>query len=118
MTAAKLRSGMHCTDSGHSERPDCRDFNGDAFGTVPVANLRGPQAWRVSLSRNQRGGGDAREARMVDLIYLDSPFNSNASYDVLFKTASGEQLQAQIEAFENTGIDKTLVEVIVLDGLK
>jgi site-specific DNA-methyltransferase (adenine-specific) len=38
----------------------------------------------------------------VDLIYLDPPFNSNASYNVLFKSPSGEQSQAQIEAFEDT----------------
>ena len=36
----------------------------------------------------------------VDLVYLDPPFNSNASYNVLFKAPSGEQSQAQIEAFE------------------
>lgn len=38
----------------------------------------------------------------VDLIYLDPPFNSNASYNVLFKAPSGQQSQAQIEAFEDT----------------
>jgi site-specific DNA-methyltransferase (adenine-specific) len=38
----------------------------------------------------------------VDLIYLDRPFNSNASYNVLFKSPSGKQSQAQIEAFEDT----------------
>jgi len=38
----------------------------------------------------------------IDLIYLDPPFNSNASYNVLFKAPSGEQSQAQIEAFEDT----------------
>ena len=32
----------------------------------------------------------------VDLIYLDPPFNSNASYNVLFKAPSGEQSRAQI----------------------
>jgi len=37
----------------------------------------------------------------VDLIYLDLPFNSNASYNILFKAPSGEQSQAQIEAFED-----------------
>ena len=36
----------------------------------------------------------------VDLIYLDPPFNSNASYNVLFKAPSGEGSQAQIEALE------------------
>lgn len=38
----------------------------------------------------------------VDLVYLDPPFNSNANYNVLFKTASGGGSQAQIEAFEDT----------------
>jgi len=38
----------------------------------------------------------------VDLVYLDPPFNSNASYNVLFKTSSGEQSPAQIEAFDDT----------------
>ena len=38
----------------------------------------------------------------VDLIYLDPPFNSNASYNVLFRSPAGEQSQAQIEAFEDT----------------
>src|ERR1700738_2877789 len=38
----------------------------------------------------------------VDLIYLDPPFNSNASYNVLFKALSGKGSQAQIEAFEDT----------------
>jgi len=38
----------------------------------------------------------------VDLIYLDPPFNSQATYNVLFKAPSGEQSHAQIEAFEDT----------------
>jgi site-specific DNA-methyltransferase (adenine-specific) len=38
----------------------------------------------------------------VDLVYLDPPFNSNATYNVLFKAPSGERSQAQIEAFEDT----------------
>ena len=38
----------------------------------------------------------------VDLIYLDPPFNSNASYNVLFQEKSGEQSAAQIPAFEDT----------------
>jgi site-specific DNA-methyltransferase (adenine-specific) len=38
----------------------------------------------------------------VDLIYLDPPFNSQASYNVLFKSPSGEGSEAQIEAFEDT----------------
>ncbi len=38
----------------------------------------------------------------VDLIYLDPPFNSNASYNMLFKEPSGEQSAAQIAAFDDT----------------
>jgi len=38
----------------------------------------------------------------VDLIYLDRPFNSRATYSVLFRAPTGEQSQAQIEAFEDT----------------
>lgn len=38
----------------------------------------------------------------VDLIYLDPPFNSQATYNVLFRSPKGEQSQAQIEAFEDT----------------
>ena len=32
----------------------------------------------------------------VDLIYLDPPFNSNRNYNVLFKSESGADSQAQI----------------------
>jgi site-specific DNA-methyltransferase (adenine-specific) len=38
----------------------------------------------------------------VDLIYLDPPFNSNANYNVLFKSPDGVDSQSQIEAFEDT----------------
>jgi len=38
----------------------------------------------------------------VDLIYLDPPFNSNRSYNVLFKHKTGREAQAQIEAFDDT----------------
>jgi site-specific DNA-methyltransferase (adenine-specific) len=42
-------------------------------------------------------------AGSVDLIYLDPPFNSNASYNVLFKEKkTGKQSAAQITAFEDT----------------
>ena len=38
----------------------------------------------------------------VDLIYLDPPFNSNATYNVLFRERSGDESAAQITAFEDT----------------
>src|SRR2546430_16670794 len=38
----------------------------------------------------------------VDLISLDPPFNSQATYNVLFAEQSGERSEAQITAFEDT----------------
>ena len=36
---------------------------------------------------------------LADLIYLDPPFNSNRSYNAIYKDATGRPLPAQIEAF-------------------
>lgn len=41
-------------------------------------------------------------AESVDLVYLDPPFNSNATYNVLFAEHSGEKAASQIKAFEDT----------------
>jgi DNA modification methylase len=38
----------------------------------------------------------------VDLVYLDPPFNSNASYKVLFAEQDGARAASQIKAFEDT----------------
>jgi DNA modification methylase len=38
----------------------------------------------------------------VDLVYLDPPFNSNRSYNLLFKDEKGVQAPSQIRAFEDT----------------
>jgi site-specific DNA-methyltransferase (adenine-specific) len=53
----------------------------------------------------------------VDLIYLDPPFNSQASYNVLFKGPSGKAADAQIEAFEDTwhwgeGAERAFSEIL------
>jgi site-specific DNA-methyltransferase (adenine-specific) len=42
------------------------------------------------------------KAESVDLIYLDPPFNSKATYNVLFRSPKGHDAAAQIEAFEDT----------------
>jgi site-specific DNA-methyltransferase (adenine-specific) len=42
------------------------------------------------------------DSESVDLIYLDPPFNSQATYNVLFRSTAGEKSRAQIEAFEDT----------------
>lgn len=38
----------------------------------------------------------------VDLVYLDPPFNSKASYNVLYRAPGGARSSAQVEAFEDT----------------
>jgi DNA modification methylase len=38
----------------------------------------------------------------VDLVYLDPPFNSNATYNVLFAEQNGTRAASQIKAFEDT----------------
>ena len=58
----------------------------------------------------------------VDLIYLDPPFNSNATYNVLFREKSGEQSAAQITAFDDTwhwGLEsESAYHDVVKDGPK
>jgi hypothetical protein len=53
----------------------------------------------------------------VDLVYLDPPFNSNRSYSMLFKDKSGEESQAQMEAFDDTWTWSHEVEAQYLDLL-
>jgi site-specific DNA-methyltransferase (adenine-specific) len=42
------------------------------------------------------------EDESVDLVYLDPPFNSNATYNVLFAEKGGNKSTAQIQAFDDT----------------
>lgn len=42
------------------------------------------------------------QSNSIDLIYLDPPFNSKRSYNVLFATPKGYQSEAQITAFEDS----------------
>ncbi|MGW9502674.1 DNA methyltransferase [Streptomyces albidoflavus] len=53
----------------------------------------------------------------VDLIYLDPPFNSNRSYNVLFKESSGEESPAQMEAFDDTWTWSHETESLYIDLL-
>ena len=65
---------------------------------VPLteANVNALYSAIIDRSRN-----DIRD-ESVDLVYLDPPFNSQASYNVLFRSTSGERSEAQIEAFDDT----------------
>ena len=38
----------------------------------------------------------------IDLVYLDPPFNSKRTYNVLFKDEGGQESEAQIAAFDDT----------------
>ena len=42
------------------------------------------------------------EDESADLIYLDPPFNSNQTYNILFQEKDGTQSASQIKAFEDT----------------
>ncbi len=56
----------------------------------------------------------------IDLIYLDPPFNSNRNYNVLFKSESGADSEAQITAFEDTWhwgeTSESTYEALVVDA--
>jgi site-specific DNA-methyltransferase (adenine-specific) len=39
----------------------------------------------------------------IDLVCLDPPFHSKAHYNILFKSPSGGQSEAQIKAFADAG---------------
>jgi DNA modification methylase len=53
----------------------------------------------------------------VDLVYLDPPFNSNRSYNVLFKEKSGSESPAQIEAFGDTWVWSQETETLYIELL-
>lgn len=45
---------------------------------------------------------DRIASESIDLVYLDPPFNSNRSYNVLFRQESGSESEAQVQAFDDT----------------
>lgn len=56
----------------------------------------------------------------VDLIYLDPPFNSDRSYNVLFRQQSGDEGRAQIKAFDDfwrwSSEDEVLLNELISTG--
>lgn len=71
-----------------------------------------PEAPPVAQTKDQDGAlfyGDNLDVlrtyvsdESVDLVYLDPPFNSNASYNVLFAEQDGSRSAAQVKAFGDT----------------
>jgi len=61
--------------------------------------------------------------KSIDLIYLDPPFNSNRSYNLLFKENGGVDSEAQIKAFTDTwswtpSVDRTYRDFILHAPMK
>ena len=54
---------------------------------------------------------DSIKDASIDLIYLDPPFNSNASYNILFKGPAGGNSAAQIEATFSVRVSATLAAI-------
>ena len=65
----------------------------------------------LDVLRDEKAFPDAS----VDLIYLDPPFNSNASYNILFKSPAGAGADASIEAFDDTWSWGPTAEEALLD---
>ncbi|MEI6798767.1 MAG: DNA methyltransferase [Pseudomonadota bacterium] len=84
------------------------------FGTKLGPNLneviiggwgQNPDLWAMNhlfYGDNLQVLRDSIKDACIDLIYLDPPFNSNASYNILFKGPAGGNSAAQIEAFDDT----------------
>ena len=64
--------------------------------------LRPPMPNTLYYGDNLQVLRDHVPSESVDLVYLDPPFNSNASYNVLFRERTGEESPAQIRAFTDT----------------
>ena len=106
--------------AGIAADPDTWELTEEEFAQMRPVSEVDPEfveAWRASRGlqvsqtppKNQLYFGDNLdilrnhvEDASVDLIYLDPPFNSKASYNVLFQEKSGQQFAAQITAFEDT----------------
>src|SRR4030043_506503 len=56
----------------------------------------------ILCHRNQSGDHDYFPDNSIDLIYLDPPFNSRRSYNILFKEQDTSWSPAQVKAFEDT----------------
>jgi site-specific DNA-methyltransferase (adenine-specific) len=65
-------------------------------------DMAAPWKNRLYYGDNLRVLRESVADESVDLIYLDPPFNSNATYNVLFAEKSGRKSTAQITAFEDT----------------
>jgi site-specific DNA-methyltransferase (adenine-specific) len=75
-----------------------RESGGSYMATSESRKDHGALFYGDNLDVLRRHVGD----ESVDLVYLDPPFNSNASYNVLFAAQDGARSAAQIKAFGDT----------------
>ena len=78
-------------------------LNGHDSGVhYPIAMASPGWKNKLFFGDNLIGLREEIEDASVDLIYLDPPFNSNATYNVLFAEKSGDKSTAQIQVFDDT----------------
>src|SRR5580698_7172759 len=72
--------------------------------TISNCTMASPEPWKNKLffGDNLKTLREEIADASVDLVYLDPPFNSNATYNVLFAEKSGERSTAQIQVFDDT----------------
>lgn len=96
--ARRPDSGAALSKPGGGRFPSARGCATTAAMTAAPAPNRLYYGDNLEVLRDTAAFPDAS----VDLVYLDPPFNSNAGYNVLFKSAQGSGADASIEAFGDT----------------
>lgn len=71
-------------------------------GFVPPSQMRNRPANHLYYGDNLAVLREHVPGESIDLVYLDPPFNSNANYNILFRSPTGTSADAQIEAFEDS----------------
>lgn len=90
--------------------PDKLTFGCGERGGLPpdrasAGGVVGKSGGGTNLPANRLYFGDCldwlskMDAKSVDLVYLDPPFNSKAAYNILYKSPDGEASQAQYQTF-------------------
>ena len=67
---------------------------------VPLSN--DPKVNRLYYGDNLQVLRESIASESVDLVYLDPPFNSQRTYNLLFSSPQGQKSDAQIVAFEDS----------------
>jgi hypothetical protein len=89
-------------DDAHLESSGSAGMNSDTLSGIGESADSGTGMNRLYYGDNFTVLRGVFDDESIDLIYLDPPFNSQATYNVLFRSTAGEQSRAQIQAFEDT----------------